>query len=165
VIAKINHPNISQLTEILTQDSGYGASHKEGIVIKRVGWRNKWGNCVWGKMIHPGFDQKQSKPQADRDVPLEVQFASLCTQHYVVKEMMKIRDEVGDEAFTLRCMPRIIETVWHQLFTEELWTFVKKAKRVNGGVVVDFTQMKKLVSNEARGVALAWFNGTLGVEV
>lgn len=100
-------------------DSGVG----EGIVIKNYRYHNVYGNQVWAKIITSEFKVSKGVPAAT-DVSIEQTFVdTLCTDAFVHKEYAKISN--GEER---KLIPMLLQTVYHELITEELWDFIKKRK-------------------------------------
>jgi hypothetical protein len=87
----------------------------------------------------------------------ELRFASyFADQAIVLKEIEKIKDE--HEGFIhIKSMPEIMGRVWHAIFHEELWNFIKKEKVKE----FDFKVAEKQVYSAVREIALAYFNGVL----
>jgi hypothetical protein len=137
----------------------YGATQKEGLVVKRYNFVNKYGRVTWGKIVCDDFKlHNKAMFKATKKDDVEVRFASLCKQQFVLKEMLKIRDEVGMEKFNVKLMPRILEQVWHQLFVENIWDFSKELKQDE---FINISHTKKLVYKITREVALGVFNGVV----
>ncbi len=154
VIAQYNNPTLDLLQQ-LTQGPGlYGAAQKEGVVVKRYDFVNKWGRTTWGKLVSADFrEANKIHMGATKRDPVELQFAARVTDEDVLKVIHKIRDTAGTT--TIKDMPQVLGRVWNDAFTDRLWDFVRK-ERV---AAFDFNQAKRLVDQKAREVALAYYNG------
>ncbi|MHA1833237.1 MAG: RNA ligase family protein [Candidatus Baldrarchaeia archaeon] len=159
VLARLSNPTMDELKALTEGPDEFGAEQKEGIVIKRYDFVNKYGRTQWGKIVHQSFEVKNKltfRPKNADDITLK--FASeTVTQHLVVKIIDKIKSEDPDNNITIKAMPQILGLVWYDVFTEELWDFVKK----NKVKAFNFYVAKKLVSHATREIALAYFNGIL----
>lgn len=160
-LATLFNPSVVDVTQLAEGRSGYGDVQREGIVVKNYGFRNQHGRATWGKCVTADFREKHRVAHgATRHDPAEVAFAARCTEELVHKEMRKIQADVllKDGVFDVRQMPRIIGTMWHVMFHEELWGFLKRNKRAaNEGFV--FREARRLVEARTREVALRVFNG------
>ena len=109
-------------------ENGQGVG--EGVVIKQYGWRNRFGRTTWAKMITNTFKDEHVKEMGGAVIDtrlVEEEIADeFLTKHMVEKIVAKIR--VEQEAFNARDIPRLLQTAYHDLVTEELWAAVKKHK-------------------------------------
>jgi len=163
ILARLTFPiDQEELAKLAEGPDEFGAEQKEGIVVKRYNWINKYGRVQWGKIVHETFQVKNKlafKPKKTDDAAIK--FASeTVSKELVLKVIAKIKSEDEFNDITIKKMPHIMGLVWHDVFTEELWDFVKKNK------VKDFSffQAKKLVDTATREIALAYFNGILTEE-
>ena len=79
----------------------------------------------------------------------------------MLKIIAKIKAEDPNNDITIRKMPQILGLAWYDVFTEELWNFVKKYKVKE----FNFYTTKKLVEAATREIALAYFNGILDEDI
>lgn len=160
VLARLSNPTMDELAKLAEGPDEFGAEQKEGVVIKRYDFVNKYGRVQWGKIVHEGFQLKNKlafRPKNADDITIK--FASeVVSQHLVLKVIAKIKAEDPNNDITIRKMPQILGLVWYDVFTEELWDFVKKNKVKE----FNFYDAKKLVEVATREIALAYFNGILG---
>jgi len=159
VLAKLSNPTMDELVKLSEGPDEFGAEQKEGIVIKRYDYINKYGRVQWGKIVHEDFQVKNKlafRPKNTDDITIK--FASeTVTQHLVLKVIAKIKAEDPNNDITIKRMPQIMGLVWYDVFTEELWNFTKKYKVKE----FNFYAAKKLVDTATREIALAYFNGIL----
>ena len=113
----------------------------EGIVVKRYGFVNAYGRTSWAKVINVEF-ASMSKGLRVRnwqakhgDMPLEYTLIREgVTPDLVNKEYEKIRES------TEKVEPgRLLGTVWHEFFHEELWDLIRKHKNPT----VNFNVLRK----------------------
>lgn len=163
VLARLSNPTIDELAKLAEGPDEFGAEQKEGIVIKRFNFVNKYGRVQWGKIVHEGFQLKNKlafRPKNADDITIK--FASeTITEHLVLKIIAKIKAEDSNNDITIRKMPQILGLAWYDVFTEELWGFVKKYKVKE----FNFYEAKKLVEAATREIALAYFNGILEEDI
>jgi len=157
ILAKLNNPSIGQLIPYSEGGDIFGAKQKEGIVIKRYDFVNKFGRTNWGKIVTADFKEKAKLSfGARKHDPPEIRFVSkFLDDTIVIKVIDKIKQEKGE--ITIKDMPRILQTVWYDLFNEELWGFVSKSKVKE----FNFDTACRLATKKTREIALAYFNGVL----
>ncbi len=159
-VARLNDPTIADLTPLSTEKSLLDpATDREGIVIKRYGYKNTWGQVVWGKIVSEDFKEKARSPHANKYDPSELAFAALVTKSFVMKEICKVQDHL-DGPVSVKNMREILGRVWSEAFHELLWSFVKKKNIKN----FSFIEARRLVYLQAREVAITYFNGILDKE-
>jgi hypothetical protein len=156
VLATIDKPTHDQLVEYTKGGGYFGAEQKEGIVVKRYDFVNKYGRVTWGKLVAADFKEANKIHMgAAKHDPIEIKFAALIKDEDILKVIHKLKDEKGETS--VRDMAQVIGRVWNDAFVDHLWDFVKK-EHVGS---FDFQQAKKLVDRKAREVALAHYNGLL----
>jgi len=159
ILARLTNPSIEELTKLVEGPDEFGAEQKEGIVIKRYDFVNKYERVQWGKIIHPSFEIKNKlvfKPKNADDITIK--FASeTVTQHLVLKTIEKVKSEDPDGNINIKQMAQILGLVWYDVFHEDLWNFVRDQKVSD----FNFHDARKLVYQATREIAVAYFNGTL----
>jgi hypothetical protein len=139
----------------LIQD-GSGAG--EGIVCKNYSWQNRYGRQPWMKIVRNEFKEESQRAfgTTEKDGPFQVEAAiaeEFVTPTLVQKELAKIINEIiHSEDFQVhsdlyfnsevvnslrlralescrpKIIPRLLQTVFHCVVQEELWTALKKHK-------------------------------------
>lgn len=102
----------------------------EGIVIKNYDFKNQFGRTVWAKIVRTEFKVKNQKVFGPSEIkekatPEEKIVAEYVTGTLVEKEYAKIKNETGWQS---KDIPRLLNTVFYCLVTEESWNFVKNLK-------------------------------------
>jgi hypothetical protein len=102
----------------------------EGIVIKNYGFKNRFGNTVWAKIVRSEFKVKNQKVFGvseikEKNTPEEMIVAEYVTGALVEKEYSKIEIDTG---WNSRMIPKLLNVVFYCLVKEESWNFVKKHK-------------------------------------
>lgn len=131
--AILSYPTEDQLTRELERNTLYikdGEGVGEGIVIKRYGWRNRFGDEQWAKLVTNEFKERNNKtfgaPKKESGA-IEPDIANgFITEALVEKEYAKIVNESG--GWRSEYIPRLLGTVYYCLITEELWEVLKKHK-------------------------------------
>ena len=120
----------------------------EGIVIKNYGWTNKYGRTTWAKMITNSFKEihhrEMGAPEIGGQTVEEKIVDQYVTSHLIDKVVAKITNEEG--AWQQKFIPRLLQTVWHDLITEEMWDILKK----HNGPRIDFSYLQRLTTGKIK---------------
>lgn len=106
----------------------------EGVVIKNYNWINKFQRQTWAKIITSEFKTQHIHAMGPMEIgnitneERIVDFA--CTEALIEKEYAKIVNENG--GWSAKYIPRLLETVYYCVVTEELWGALKK---INFGTI------------------------------
>lgn len=141
----IVNPTLDQLiyevktnTYLINEGQGIG----EGVVIKQYGYKNKWGQTTWAKLISSSFKEthmKSWKPTVLEVETLESKIVDeYVTTHLIDKVVDKIRVQHG--SFEAKNIGQLLGMVWHDLITEELWSIIKQYKNPK----IDFSTLHKM---------------------
>jgi hypothetical protein len=156
VIATLDHPTLEDIQALVSGPSWLNETRgqKEGVVVKRYDFVNKWGQTTWGKIVASEFGATKEKNHIASTESLELQFAQQAVSVDSVQKIMgKIVDQKG--TCTVRDMAQILGVAWHDAWEDHLWDFVKKGHVGS----FNFLDAKKNVENEVRAIALEYFNG------
>jgi hypothetical protein len=146
-IAIIKNGSIDHFTECLSKahylvKDGEGSG--EGVVIKNYDYQNKYGRQTWAKIVTNEFKAKHhiamGAPVVGGEIVEEKIAAKYVTQALVDKVEAKIVNEMG--GWSSKYIPRLINTVWYDVVTEETWNFVKEFKNPK----VDFKVLSHYVT-------------------
>ena len=142
-LCKVENPTYERLIAQL-EKNGYliedGKGIGEGIVIKNYNYKNKYGRVTWAKIVTNEFKAKHAKCQVTEIKESKIIEQEICekyvTKALVEKELAKIENECGD--WSSKYIPRLINTVYYCLVTEECWNFIKEFKFPN----IDFKRLQ-----------------------
>lgn len=114
----------------------------EGIVIKAFTgdkpYVNKYGRTTWGKVVRQEFKEQNGLAFGVRE--MEIVFIDrFVTPARIEKIKQKIMTEKGT-GWQSSYIPEILGRVYYDIFSEELWNFLKKEKVS----VIDFKVLNKL---------------------
>jgi hypothetical protein len=103
----------------------------EGIVLKNYLYRNKYGEQRWAKIIRNEFKELHSKewgcPETENRL-VEQDFVDMNVDvHLIDKTIAKIEEAEGTR-WRSTYIPRLLNTVYHDLVTECIWDFIIKKK-------------------------------------
>jgi len=131
-ICKVMNPSYDRLISQL-EKNGYliedGKGTGEGIVIKNYDYKNKFGKIVWAKMVKNEFKASHAKcnvTEIKENKIIEEEIVNrYVTSVLIEKEFAKINN---DEGWSSKHIPRLLNTVYYCLITEESWNFIKEFK-------------------------------------
>jgi hypothetical protein len=150
-IAIIKNGTETHFTECLSKahylvKDGEGAG--EGVVIKNYDYTNKYGRQTWAKIVANEFKAKHhiamGAPVIGCEIVEEKIATKYVTQALVDKVHAKIVNEMG--GWSSKYIPRLINTVWYDVVTEETWNFVKEFKNPK----VDFKVLSHYVTSKIK---------------
>lgn len=118
----------------------------EGVVIKRAGFVNKFGNHCYAKIVTQEFKEDNALVFGGNNKHSETYWEMFvvnkyCTLPRVQKVMNKLQPII-EERLDFKHTPRIAVTCYHDMLTEEVWEIASKVPSL------DFRQLKKLASKK-----------------
>lgn len=147
LIVKLENPTEEQVREYVDKCTFLqtGDNVGEGIVIKNVAFKNKYGRTTWAKIVRGEFRQtkKANKPIVGRVIEKDI-VDNFCTEQFIKKEYEKIVNDVGE--WNCKMIPRLLGVVWHEFVKEETYNFVKKYKNPK----VDFSLLNVMVVDKIK---------------
>jgi ATP-dependent RNA circularization protein (DNA/RNA ligase family) len=162
-LARMVNPTEEQLRKLvesntyLVQD---GAGPGEGIVLKRYDFVNRYGRPTWAKIVRNEFKEENRRAFGTAEIGEEFQVEIAIAQEFVTatlvaKERAKIEmslaDGVQQEIIDKRkLIPRLLETIYHCVVTEELWAALKKHPKHQ---VIDFARLRRHVYAQTKRLA------------
>lgn len=150
-ICKIENPTIERIHAQL-EKNGYlikdGEGIGEGIVIKNYSYQNKYGRQTWAKIVANEFKAKHQKREIT-EIKERIQVEQAIVDKYVTlalceKEQAKIVLVEGE--WTTKMIPRLLNTVYFCLISEESWNFIKEFKNP----IVDFKRLSYLCNERVK---------------
>lgn len=120
----------------------------EGVVIKNMEFRDKFGNHNYAKIVTQEFKEDNGITFGGNNKHSETYNEMYIVNGYmtlarVEKIMHKIQPLI-EERLDMKHCPRIAQTAYHDMLTEEIWEIQDKVKGP-----VDFLRLKKLASKKA----------------
>lgn len=142
----INSPALEQIIEYVGK-SAIG-DRGEGVVIKNPHFTNRWGNKCHAKLVTNNFMEENALVFGGNNKHAENYNELYIIQKYlnrarVEKICNKIHSEI-DEKLDLKHIPRITNTVFYDMITEEAWEIAKLNK------IVDYKVLKNLAMKKSK---------------
>jgi hypothetical protein len=140
------HHCLQQNTYLIQDNQGIG----EGIVIKNYDFCNKYDRIQWAKMVTNDFKEKHCKETGPikmaSKISLEQDFIDKkLTNSMIDKVHANITNSIDNRGeyfiWNSKLIPRLLETVYHDLVNEETYNFLKTIK---GDKTIDFNRLRQL---------------------
>jgi hypothetical protein len=164
-LCKIANPTKEQLLQLVEANTyliADGAGAGEGIVLKNYEWKNRFGRQPWAKIVRNEFKEENARafgvPEKSGKFQVEAEIAEeFVTEVLVQKELAKIANSfiILEHPFDIdlefdyqaraiegnrpKIIPRLLQTVFHCVVTEELWAALKKYK----DPTIDFKRLRQ----------------------
>lgn len=133
VFGTIKNPTIEQIQAFAGQ-SNIGEKG-EGVVIKNLDYVNKFGQCVYGKVVTEAFKEDNAVIFGGNNKHSDSYWEMWVVNKYItlprVKKIMQKIQPTIDERLDLKHVPRIMSSVYHDMLTEEIWDIQKKVPTLN----------------------------------
>lgn len=158
--------HLASTNTYLVQDGG-GAG--EGVVIKNYAYTNRFGRQCWAKVVRNEFKEENRRAFGVTEIGdrmIEAEIAEYyVTPSFVAKERAKIQQALWEEHLSAggpvidsrdvwdmdafigtrearsKLIPRLLETVFHELVREETYDIVKRYR----GPTIDFRKLRAQV--------------------
>ncbi len=145
-MGELLNPTVEELKSLVGK-SALGESG-EGIVIKNMNFVNKFGDLCYAKMVCENFQESSKATIVDNDKESYI-VSKYMTVGRVVKIMNKLQPEIN-ERLDMQHIPRICNSAYHDMITEEIWEITKKVDAINFKVLAKlaFLKAKELYINE-----------------
>lgn len=133
-MAVINNGSYEQFVALLEKNTyliADGRGVGEGIVIKNYGYRNRFGRVVWAKIVTSEFKEKHMHAEGPALIRGKKKTEQEIVDKYVTRALCekvhsKIVVDMG--GWSGKYIPRLLNTVYHDLVKEECWNFIKEHK-------------------------------------
>lgn len=133
----------------------------EGVVIKNFGFVSTFGRTDYAKIVTEKFKEENAlvfggnNKHSDSYWEMYV-VNKYCTLERVTKIMHKIEPTI-DEKLDMKHIPRITNSVYHDILTEEIWEISKKVQSL------DFKKLQGLVMRKAKQIYVDILNNNISV--
>jgi hypothetical protein len=134
--------------DYLIQD---GCGVGEGIVIKNYDFYNSFNVQIWAKIVKTEFKEQNnrifggSKVQGKTMIE-ETIVNKYCTETLINKTYYKIFNMEG--GWESRFIPRLLNTVYYDLISEESWNFIKEFHNP----MINFKTLQQLVFTKVKKI-------------
>lgn len=157
ILAVLNNPVVEDIENIAKENKYLltNANHAgEGVVIRALGWRNKYGRQQYAKLVLDEYKQskKEKKKTAAIENVEEWIIDNYLTDAEISKNMAKAAMQFNADEFDNcdgRMIGYLLNISWNESVLEEAKNWLKKLRNP----VVDFAKLKNLCENKVRKYA------------
>ena len=133
----------------------------EGVVLKNPDFRDMFGNHNYAKIVSESFKEDNGVTFGGNNKHSDTYWEIYIINKYMTlarieKVMHKIQPLI-DEKLDLKHIPRIINTAYHDMLTEEIWEIAQKVG------VVDFKALKRVACKKAAQIYKDKLSGDISV--
>lgn len=144
----------------LAGNSAFG-DRGEGIVIKNLDFKNKFGDCVFAKIVTNAFMEDNAVAFGGNNKFSKTYFELWAVNKYmtlprVKKVMDKTQPEI-DKKLDMEHIPRICNTAFHDLVQEEMWDIIQKVP------AMDFKDFRRLAFKKAKQIYIDILNDDINI--
>lgn len=153
------NPTVEQLKEFVGKSAIAEAG--EGIVIKRDDFINPFGERVCAKIVTENFKEDNAIVFGGNNKHSDTYWEVWIVNTYmsvarIQKIMNKLQPEI-DKRLDMEHCPRIANTAYHDMLTEEIWDIAKKVG------AVDFKSLKRIATKKAIQIYKEILTGDISV--
>lgn len=159
-IAKLNKPTEEEIVEYMPKSNflqELETTCGEGLVIKAVDYKNKYGRTVFAKIINTEFKVRKGKGNGKKNESInnveEYIVDNYCTIPFIEKELSKVLNDIGADNWNNKYISRCLNSVYHELVAENSWDFVKKLKNPT----IHFGMLYVLVMEKTKSTMKTFF--------
>lgn len=153
------NPTLEQLKEFVGKSNLGDVG--EGIVIKNPDFRDKWQNHNYAKLVSEEFKEDNGVIFGGNNKHSDTYWEMyVCNKYITLARVEKIMNKIQpsiDERLDMKHIPRIINTVYHDMITEEAWEIAGNVKELN------FDSLKRVCSKKIRQVYVDILNNNISV--
>lgn len=159
VFGTFSCPSAEQIQEFVGK-TAYGEKG-EGIVIKNLDFKDKFGSCNYAKIVTQEFKEDNGVVFGGNNKYSETYHEMYVVNKYmtlarVEKIMNKIQPEINKK-LDMEHIPRIMGTCYHDLLTEEIWEIANKVPKL------DFKSLKRLCDKKSKQIFVDIINDSISV--
>lgn len=155
----IENPTVEQL-QAMVGKSEFG-DRGEGIVIKNLSFTNKFGETVFAKLVHESFKEDNVVTFGGNNKFSDTYWEMWAVNKFmtlarVKKVMDKIQPQIN-ERLDMKHIPRIVNTAYHDMLTEEIWEMQDKMPSV------DFRALSRCAQKKAKQIYVDILNDSISI--
>lgn len=163
LFGKFNNPTLEQIKEFA--GTSVLGEKGEGVVIKNMSFINQFGDPQYGKYVTNEFKEDNAITFGGNNKSSETYNEMYYVNKFVtlprVEKIIKKITATREESMSMKDIPQVMNTVYHDVITENCWEIAKDMG--SAGKYFDFREFQKLCTRKAKQVYLDVLNNTLSV--
>lgn len=133
----------------------------EGIVIKNMDFKNKFGDISYAKIVTDTFKEDNAVTFGGNNKHSDTYWEVYVMNKYVtlerVRKVIQKAESMVDEKLDMKHLPMIMSMVYHDLLSEEIWEIQKKVPNLA------FKSLQKLVSKKVKQIFVELLTGDVSI--
>lgn len=155
----ILNPTLEKINEFVGKTE-FG-DRGEGVVIKNLNFKNKFGDTVYAKIVTESFKEDNAVVFGGNNKHSETYWEVYVVNKYmtlprVQKIMNKLQPEIN-EKLDMKDIPRVCGTALHDMMTEEIWSIVKDVPKL------DLKALQRIAFKKARQIFIDVIHSDISV--
>lgn len=160
-LGNFENPTLQELTKLVEGQKSIYGEKREGIVIRNPEFVNQFGDKCNAKIVSEGFMEDNGVVFGGNNKYSEAYWEQYVSNKYITLErvqkiMNKIQPEIN-KRLDMEHIPRVTNTVYHDMLTEEAWEIAQKVKKL------DYDVLKRICFKKAKQVYVDILNGHISV--
>lgn len=159
LIGKFENPTL-ELLNVFVGKTKFG-DRGEGIVIKNLDFKNKFGETVFAKVVTESFKEDNAVTFGGNNKHSDTYYEVYVVNKYMtlprVKKIMDKLQPIINEKLEMKHIPRIINTAYHDMLEEEIWSIQKDVPKLN------FKALSRIAQKKARQIFVDIINEDISV--
>jgi hypothetical protein len=160
-LGTFENPTLQELTKLVEGQKSIYGDKREGIVLRNPAFTNQFGDKCNAKIVSEGFMEDNGITFGGNNKYSEAYWEQYVSNKYITLErvtkiMHKIQPEIN-KRLDMEHIPRIINTVYHDMIQEEGWEIAQKVKKL------DYDVLKRICSKKAEQVYIDVLNNQTSV--
>lgn len=153
------NPNVEQLMQFVGKSELGDVG--EGIVIKNHDFVDKFGNRHYAKIVTEKFKEENATTFGGNNKHSDTYWEVYIVNKYMtlarIQKIINKLQPLVDKRLDLEHTPRIIQTAYHDMLTEEIWDIAKKVGSV------DFKALQRISMKKAAQVYKDIINNSISI--
>lgn len=155
----MENPTVEKIKELVGKTE-FG-DRGEGVVIKNMEYKNPFGDITYAKIVCETFKEDNGVVFGGNNKSSDCYWEMYVVNKYItvarIEKIMNKLQPLIDKKLDMEHIPRVMETVYHDMLTEEVWEIAKKVKSLN------FDNLKRISNKKTKQVYVDILNNTLSV--
>ena len=136
---------IDRNTFMIEDGKGVG----EGVVLKNYKYVNKYGRITWAKIVRNEFKEEHVKVMGHVEGTGQKMVEDEIVKKFITESLVeKVYSKISldEDGFRSKHIPRLHNTVYHDLIKEDTWNFIK----IHRNPVIDFKKLQYITFNKIK---------------
>lgn len=156
---KFDNPTVEQLMDFVGKTE-FG-DRGEGIVIKNLDFKNKFGDNIFAKIVTESFKEDNAITFGGNNKHSDTYYEVYVVNKYMtlprVKKIMDKLQPIINEKLDMKHLPRIMNTAYNDMLVEEIWSIQKDVPKI------DFKSLHRIATRKAKMIFISIISDDISV--